>query len=372
MIWNTIKRINSIIWNEFKNNKILFILPMILSVTSYLFDVYNRYVCESMIEGLIIKGEKNAETLSQFIKVIAEREFLKSANLLTSGFCDWYYSAPFTFICGLSILCMPFILFRTKFKIAGIRFFKIYSWIVWIPVGIGSVLIFVNGFLHNSPDDIMSFRFVYALSQSMLLICTLGLLSVIFLISLLQIYYYSKFFQSFNQRVKVNDMFRDLLSKNIFKLFIWNVLFAFLMLMLSLINLTEQIQIMFYKSIISKDMINKLYPYQTFLRLLIVPWLILIPFQIIKSSTSLKNAIIDGINIVRNDRRQYFGIFIIIFSAVFLMGFIVDLIVSGFSLDYSSSVFYILKTMFSMYCLIGLFVVYFRKYICNEEMIVSQ
>ncbi|MBP7902106.1 MAG: hypothetical protein KA015_04755 [Spirochaetes bacterium] len=372
MIWNTFKNINSIIWNEFKKNKILFVLPVIFAVVSDLGNAYNHYVVESMYDGLIVKGSNNAETLFQFLKEIAEREFLKSGNILTSGFCDWYHSIIFTIICGIIILCLPFILMKIKFKIEGMLFFKIYSWIIWIPVGFGSIALFADSFFSGSSHEIMSLRFAAALSRSMLLVVTLGIASIIFIISLLQIFYFTKFSKSVNSGIVTKDMFRGLLSEKIFKLFIWNLLFAFLMLLLTSVNLIEQMQLMFNTSIISREMINKLYPYQTYLRLLIVPWLILVPFLILKNSSSLKQSIIEGFRTVKCDARQYFGIYLIIFSTVFLIEFIVDWIAAGFSLNYAASVLYVIETILTLYYLIGLFAVYFRKYVYNEEIIVPK
>ncbi len=372
MIWNTIKRINSIIWNEFKNNKILFILPMILSVVSYLFDVYNRYAQGKKYLGFLRGVYENAETSSELIKEIAERALMQSGTYLSIGFCDWYRFHSFVFILaiGIIIIFMPFILIKVKYQIKGMLFFKIYAWIVWIPVGFGSILLFINGFFFDSPKDEMGFRFIYALSQSIIIISSLGILSVILIISVLQVYYYSKLSDNCNKNKKENNVFIDLISKNIFKLFIWNSLFTFLMLLLSSISLIEQIQIMFKTILISGATIRKLYPYQTYLGLLIIPWIILVPFQIISNSSSLMGSIIQGICTVKRDARQYFSIFGIILLTVFCTVFIVDLLIVRFSMNYLSIFFYIIEIIFVTYYMIGLFIIYFRKYVCNEEIIV--
>ncbi len=66
MIWNTAKSINSIIWSDFKKNKILFILPMLLSVVSHLFDVYNSRMLKSMIDGLLAEVSESKINSSYF------------------------------------------------------------------------------------------------------------------------------------------------------------------------------------------------------------------------------------------------------------------------------------------------------------------
>ena len=372
MIWNTIKSINSIIWSEFKKNKILFIIPMLLSVFSYLFDVYNSRMLKSIVDVLLAEVSENKINSSILLNEIAERSFIKSGNILTSGFCDWYYSPIFTFISGIFVLCMPFILTKLKFKIQGMLFFKVYAWIIWIPVGFGSIALFINGFFYNNPYDIMSLKLTYALSQSMLLIITLGILSVICLISLIQIYYYFKFSNLSDSDPNTNDSLINLISQNIFKLFIWNSLFTFLMLLTSSINLIEQAQVMLNTVLISRETIAKWYPYQTYLRLLIVPWLLLIPFQIVKSSSSLKCSIIEGFNIVKRDIRRYFGIYCIILVTLFLIEFIVDWIVVGFSHNCGSTVLHLIEIILSTYFAIGLFAVYFKKYYSNEEVLIRK